>query len=44
MLWLGFALIAAVPMYLAVPEITVTDAYFEAWYQSLCDALSQYEG
>ena len=30
MLWLGFALIAAVPMYLAVPEITITDAYFEA--------------
>lgn len=22
----------------------LTDAYFEAWYQSLCDALSQYEG
>lgn len=22
----------------------LTDEYFEAWYQSLCDALSQYEG
>lgn len=22
----------------------LTDAYFESWYQSLCDALSQYEG
>lgn len=22
----------------------LTDAYFKAWYQSLCDALSQYEG
>ena len=22
----------------------MTDEYFEAWYQSLCDALSQYEG
>lgn len=30
LLWVGFAFIAAVPMYLAVPEITVTDAYFEA--------------
>ena len=29
-LWLGFALIAAAPLYLAVPEITLTDAYFEA--------------
>lgn len=30
MLWVGFAFIAAIPMYLAVPEITATDAYFEA--------------
>ena len=22
----------------------MTDEYFEAWYQSLCDALRQYEG
>ena len=31
-----------------VPNLTeaefLTDEYFEAWYQSLCDALSQYEG
>lgn len=29
-LWVGFAFMAAIPMYLAVPEITITDAYFEA--------------
>ncbi|ASK27895.1 TrkH family potassium uptake protein [Neisseria chenwenguii] len=30
MLWLAFALVAAMPLYLHLPQISFTDAYFEA--------------
>ncbi|MBR6026903.1 MAG: TrkH family potassium uptake protein [Neisseriaceae bacterium] len=29
-LWLGFAIVAAVPFYLLIPQISIVDAYFEA--------------